>query len=72
MHKMEVNSKVGLKLEGWSLNFHEWKGIWIYKRSLNRFPFQRKAPKKKVVVVKDENEKGDLKKKLAHMACISY
>jgi hypothetical protein len=33
MHEMKVNQKVGQKVEGWSTNFHKWKGIWICKRS---------------------------------------
>ncbi len=35
VHKMEVIQKVGQKVEGWSTNFHKWKGIRIYKKSLN-------------------------------------
>jgi hypothetical protein len=35
MHEMEVNRKVGQKVEGWNINFHKWKGIWICKRFLN-------------------------------------
>ncbi len=27
-------------MNGWSTNFHKWKEIWIYKRSLNWFLFQ--------------------------------
>jgi hypothetical protein len=35
-------SKGGAKSEGLKHRFLESKGIWIYKRSLNWFPFQRK------------------------------
>jgi hypothetical protein len=31
---------------------HKQKGIWIYKKSLNQFPFQRKHQGKKMVVMK--------------------
>ncbi len=39
---MKMNWKVGHQVEGCNVNFHKWKGIWIYKRSLNWFPFQRR------------------------------
>ncbi len=42
MHKMKVNWRVKHEVEGWNVNFHKWKGIWIYKRCLNWFPFQRR------------------------------
>jgi hypothetical protein len=42
MHKMKMNWKVGHEVEGWNVNFHKWKGIWIYKRCLNWFPFQKR------------------------------
>jgi hypothetical protein len=29
------------KVEDWNTNFHKWKGIWIYKKSLNQLSFQR-------------------------------
>jgi hypothetical protein len=38
-------------VKGWNVNFHKWKGIWIYKRCLNCFPFHRKAPRKKTILV---------------------
>jgi hypothetical protein len=47
VHEMKVSQKVGQKVEGWNINFHKWKGIWIYKKCLNQFPFQRKTPRKK-------------------------
>jgi hypothetical protein len=51
VHEMKVSQKVGQKVEGWSTNFHKWKGIWIYTRCLNKFPFQIKTPKKKIIVI---------------------
>jgi hypothetical protein len=47
----EGESKVKQKVESWNANFHKWKEIWIYKRCLYRFPFQRRAPMKKTIVV---------------------
>jgi hypothetical protein len=34
-------------MKGWNVNFHKWKGIWIYKKSLNWFPFQTRKHKEK-------------------------
>ncbi len=31
VYKMEVNWKVGQKVEGCNVNFYKWKGILIYK-----------------------------------------
>jgi hypothetical protein len=39
VHEMEVNWNLRQKVEGWNTNFRKWKGIWIYKKSLNKFPF---------------------------------
>jgi hypothetical protein len=47
---MKVNGKVAQKVKR-NLNFHKWKGIWIYKRHLNQFPFHIKALKKKTIMV---------------------
>ncbi len=49
--EMKVNQKVGQKVKSRNANFHKWKEIWIYKRCLNRFPFQRRAWRKKTIVV---------------------
>jgi hypothetical protein len=35
-------------MEGWSVNFQKWKGIWIYNRSLNQFSFEKKTTEEEV------------------------
>jgi hypothetical protein len=47
VNEMKVNRKVRQKVDSWNGNFHKWKEIWIYKRCLNWFPFQRRAWKKR-------------------------
>ncbi len=62
MQKMKVNWKVGHEVEGWNVNFHKWKGIWIYKRSLNWFPFRKRKHQGKYDC--DERQKWKRWKKL--------
>jgi hypothetical protein len=65
MHDMEVNWKVGATSGGLKCQFSRVegdKGIWIYKRSLNQFPFQRRKHQGRRLLwwnFKDENEKGE-------------
>jgi hypothetical protein len=61
---MEVNQKVGQKVKGWNTNFHKSKRIWIYKKSLNWFPFHIKENQgKNRLWWKDENEEGEKTRK---------
>ncbi len=44
-------------MEGWNTNSHKWKGIWVYKILKSISTTNNRAPKKKVIVAKDEDEK---------------
>ncbi len=47
-----------MKVKSWKTNFHNWKGIWIYKISLNRFLFEKKNTKEKDSYGENDDEKG--------------
>jgi len=56
---MKMNWKVGHQVEGCNVNFHKWKGIWIYKRSLNWFHSKEESTKGNMIVMKDKDEEDE-------------
>jgi hypothetical protein len=57
MHEMEVNWTMRQKVEGWNVNFHKWKGIWINKRFLICSHFKEKYTKEQTIAIKDKEKK---------------
>jgi hypothetical protein len=65
----ENESKGEIENERWDAHFHMWQDIWIYKKSFNWFPFEKKYHPKKNGCVKRQKWKK-IQTKAVNILCV--